>query len=402
MTASFFVHIVVIGLPCSFGVFQDEYTTNNSTFVGDHSELAVAFIGSVANSAVPFFAVMSGRLTDTFGHQVMCATGGVVLFISLGVASYATHYWHLLLTQGVIYGIACGLSYFPALTIISSYFDVNKGLATGLAVSGSGFGGLVMAPLVRYLLSEHGARWTLRFLSALSGATVLLCAVVLKPRLSPTTQKKSDFDYVTVLKDPRFMRLASLTTLVSFGYFIPFFFIPKFAVENAMSASEGALIVGLMQGASAVGRITLGFIADRVGHINTLWACITFAGVSVIAIWPFGTTFPILLLFGLAYGLPVGGFMSLLPTAIIEFFGTKDIATITGMVYTGFFIGALLGPPFAGFALDYFTKEDPETGLSTTNFLPLIGLSAGFILAGSVVLLVMKLILGKNHFFVRV
>lgn len=65
-------------------------------------------------------------------------------------------------------------------------------------------------------------------------------------------------------------------------------------------------------------------------------------------------------------------------------------------------MGALLGPPFAGFALDYLTDEDPDTGFTTTNFLPLILLSSGFIMASSAVLLTMKLILGKNKFCVRI
>lgn len=330
--ASFLVHVVVIGLPLSFGVFQDEYTTNNSTFIGDHSELAVAFIGSVANSAPPFFAIVSGRLIDTFGPQLVSSVGALMIFVSLGLASYSKYYWQLLLTQGVLYGISCGLAFFPALTIISSYFDVKKGLATGLAVSGSGFGGLLMAPLARYLLSTQGIQWTLRILAIVSGVVVFACSFVLRPRLSVTLKEKGTFDFWAVIRDARFLRLSSLTVLISFGYFIPFFFIPKFAVENRMEPSEGALIIGLMQGASAIGRITLGLIADRLGHINTLWACVTLAGTSVITIWPFGTTFPVLLLFGLTYGLSVGGFISLLPTAIVEFFGTKDIATITGMV----------------------------------------------------------------------
>ena len=76
-------------------------------------------------------------VAEVFGNRLMTAIGGLSVGASLLLASFAQSYWQLFLTQGVLFGIACPLAYFPALTIISHYFDKRKGLATGLAVSGS-------------------------------------------------------------------------------------------------------------------------------------------------------------------------------------------------------------------------------------------------------------------------
>jgi MFS family permease len=124
----------------------------------------------------------------------MAIMGGLFVGVSLLLASFATTYWQLLLTQGVMFGIACPIAYFPALTIISHYFDKRKGFATGIAVSGSGIGGLAISPIV------------------------LFPSVFLKPRLKPSTRGK--MNYVKILTDHSFIRLFLITAVSSLGYFI--------------------------------------------------------------------------------------------------------------------------------------------------------------------------------------
>ena len=329
----------------------------------------------------------------------MTAIGGLSVGASLLLASFAQSYWQLFLTQGVLFGIACPIAYFPALTIISHHFDKRKGLATGLAVSGSGIGGLAVAPLVRYLLSIYGSQRTLLFLSFGGTACVLLASVFLKPRLMPSARGK--MDYWKVVKDTRFIRLFLITAISSLGYFVPFFYVSQFAVYHGMSATQGALVVGLINGASGLGRIILGLNADIFGQLNTLWACLSLAAASVLFIWPFSTSFGILVSFGIFYGFFVGGFIYILPTFIVHLFGKKDIATITGMVYTGFFFGDLLGPPFSGVMIDALTSVDASNNL-VINFIPSILYSGSCLLVGSIILLSTKVQISNGWFFRKI
>ena len=150
---SWLVHTVVIGLPATYGVFQQYYATNPNSYVGPHSSSAISIIGSILNCLLGLVAIPAGRLAEVWGNRTMAAIGAISVGTSLLLASFAQTYWQLVLTQGVLFGISCPIAYFPALTIISHYFDKRKGLATGIAVSGSGLGGLAMSPVIRSLLS---------------------------------------------------------------------------------------------------------------------------------------------------------------------------------------------------------------------------------------------------------
>ena len=208
-------------------------------------------------------------------------------------------------------------------------------------------------------------------------------------------------DYWKIATDSRFIRLFFIAAISSLGYFVPFFYVSPFAVYNGMTASQGAIIVGILNGASGLGRIVLGFNADLFGQLNTLWFCLSLAACSILLIWPLATSFGSLIFFGLMYGFFVGGFISLLPTCIVHLFGSKDIGTITGMVYTGFFFGNIGGPPIAGAMIDALTSVD-GAGQTVINYIPSIIFSGACILVASLVLLSTKIQISHGRFFAKI
>jgi len=50
------------------------------------------------------------------------------------------------------------------MTISPTYFDKHRGFAMGTILSGSGVGGLVIAPVLRVLIDRYGVQWALRIL----------------------------------------------------------------------------------------------------------------------------------------------------------------------------------------------------------------------------------------------
>jgi len=64
-----------------------------------------------------------------------------------------------------MFGIGASLAYYPAIAAPSHYFSKQRGLATGLAVSGVGVGGLILAPATHTLIDRYDIFWTLRILS---------------------------------------------------------------------------------------------------------------------------------------------------------------------------------------------------------------------------------------------
>ena len=108
------------------------------------------------------------------------------------------------------------------------------------------------------------------------------------------------------MRDSRFILLSISVFFASFAVLVPVYFIPDFAIERLeVDLSTGAAMISAYNGASAVGRIILGFGADGfIGRINCLVLCMVVSAVSVM-IWAFSTTSFFLFLFAIVNGVGV-------------------------------------------------------------------------------------------------
>ena len=119
-----------------------------------------------------------------------------------------------------------------------------------------------------------------------------------------------------------------------------------------VSAERGALILGLSNGASFVGRILLGLVSDYVSNVKILLLCSWCTAFAVMVIWTVSRSFGTLLIMGLTFGFFAGGYVSLVPVAVAESFGTKQMASTIGLMYAAGGLGMIGGAPLAGFLLD--------------------------------------------------
>lgn len=362
--ASFLSHFIVNGSIYTFGVFLQHYS--NDLFKGKASFTTLSFVGTLQSSSMSLFGLLSGVLTDKLGYKTTLFMGNFLLTLGLAIASLSQQVWSLFLSHGLLCGIGASLVYFPIVSAPSHWFWQRRGLALGVAVAGSGAGGLVLSPAIETLIDSIGVRWTLRFLAFTSFLIVTIVGLLL--RLPPQYEikqqrKKSDSTAVqsieaglekpttlkgTILKlfkDRRFVLLLCMGFLVSLGYLAPFYLLPSYAVKIGLSSWQGALVGGVLSGASAFGRIGIGFSADYVGHINGLALCLAMSAISCAILWPIALNLGLLMTFAIIYGVFVGGFTALLPVVYADLFGVDDLATVTGIQNTSFGITTLVGTP---------------------------------------------------------
>ncbi|KAF9355801.1 hypothetical protein BGX26_006087 [Mortierella sp. AD094] len=250
-----------------------------------------------------------------------------------------------------LFGVGASLAYYPTIAVPSHHFIKKRGLATGIAVSGVGAGGPIISAYIGH--------------SELLLFCALLCVEgknyidVGQPRNEkPTNDEKyekhkldeagkaledkpSFFAALKVFKDPRFMSLSLAQFMIS-----------PYAVFIGISAERGALILGLLNGASFVGRIMLGLVSDYVSNAKVLLACAWCTAFTVLVLWTVSHSFGLLLLMGLMFGFFAGGYVSLVPVAVAQSFGTKQMASTIGLMYTAGVLGVLRGAPLAGLLLD--------------------------------------------------
>ncbi|KAK9765400.1 hypothetical protein K7432_006313 [Basidiobolus ranarum] len=315
--SSFLIHFVTLGISYTFGVYQQFYY--NDLFQQKVKMSTLSLIGTFATSFMTIFGICTGHLADRYGYRVISFIGCFFIGGGLVAASFATQPWHLYVTQGLIYGIGASLCFCPAVSLPSQWFVKYRGLATGIAVAGAGVGGLSLSPITRKLIDVVGFRWTLRIIGICAFVILSIASTLLKTRLkSPPRGALID---LSLFKQRYFQLLFSGAFILSIGYMIPFFHVSNYAVFNGMSASQGALITGFINGASAVGRVVLGLVADKLGRINAIALCVLLDSIIILVFWPFASTFSSVFAFSILYGFFGGGYISMLPVVSAELFG---------------------------------------------------------------------------------
>ncbi|KAJ3083219.1 hypothetical protein HDU99_000300 [Rhizoclosmatium hyalinum] len=296
----------------------------------------IQFVGAIGSTMLVGAGFISGRLGETFGFRTMVGVGTTLMAAALVLASFCTQIWQLMITQGFLFGFGACLCYFPSISSVSQWFDKKRSVATGIAASGSGIGGLVLSLVTQKLIATVDVQWTLRvnalILFVCLGASLPLVKQRVKTKKMPT-------DW-SVLWNRRFLLLLGTVFFAMFPNFIPSNFLPSFARDVAnLSASEGALLVALYNGSSAFGRILVGFLADfLVGRINSFILCTFLSAISMLVLWPFATF----------NGMVSGGYFVLIPVIVGQLFGVAQMASLVGMSMTLSSIGYLAGPPIAG------------------------------------------------------
>lgn len=342
VAAAFTANAVGFGILYSFTIF---FRPILDEFGGGRG--AVAIIPSVAAALMLATGAVVGRLADRYGPRRMVAGGTVLFAAGLGLASISTSILHVYLSYGLLMGLGVGAAFLPCNAAVGQWFTSRRGLATGIAVAGSGVGSVLTGPLAERLISQYDWRVATRILAAIGTALLILVAIAVRGR----GERHSSSVLGQMSAHPTFRKLYIAAFIASFGYWVPFVHIVPYARDHGVSAKQGALLVSVMGLSNIVGRILLGTIADRLGRRRILQiAVITMA--SATAAWPLAKTMGGLTLFAGTYGFFAGTFISLLFALTADYFGAERLAGISGLLNTAAALGTLLGAPAAGAIFD--------------------------------------------------
>ncbi|KAI4875273.1 hypothetical protein NFI96_002865 [Prochilodus magdalenae] len=87
-------------------------------------------------------------------------------------------------------GVGFALSYTPAIAMVGAYFSERKALAYGIAMSGSGIGTFILAPLVQLLIELYSWRGALLILGGLV-SHLCVCGALMRPLVNPRLKRSS-------------------------------------------------------------------------------------------------------------------------------------------------------------------------------------------------------------------
>jgi MFS family permease len=320
----------------------------------------VAFVGTLGNGLTwggsifvnPLLTRVEGKtFMGLDGRRWITTIGVLLMSLGFGLASLSTQVWHLLLTQGLLYGIGSSMIYFPILSIAPEYFDAHRGTAMGFILSETGVGGLIFSPSFQAMLKRFGPRWTLRFLSFLNLAISLPIALTASPSRF-IHRRPTHIDLKTTSK-PAFIFSVGAAFLSAAGNLLPGIFLPQFSVAIGYSAGFGAILLAISNGVASASQTLVGFAGDKFGRQNTLLFMVTLSLISTLAFWlgslsGGSASKGLWLAFVVFYRISNGGYNALFPTMVAEVFGMHVYTSVNGFMYFMRGLGAMVGSPVGG------------------------------------------------------
>ncbi|KAI7882517.1 MFS general substrate transporter, partial [Lichtheimia hyalospora FSU 10163] len=289
------------------------------SFAGTLMELFVDLMG-------PVFQILSAR----FGIRFVLVLGSIIMVLGLELASLSTEIYHVYLTQGVLFGSGASLLYVAAMSVPAQWFNRRRGLALGIVSSGAGIGGVVLPFVQTAVNNTLGIAWAYRVVGFICLAGNILICILVKEKY-PSHKKgatmREIFDF-TILKDVNYL-LWVISTMVSvMGYFVPFFFLPSYVTQHlGLSSEDASAITAVMAASTTFGRISIGYIADRIGRMNALIICNIISGLSSFLIWVFAYDYNTIMAFAVVFGLVCSIYFSSMSTITATIVGIDRFPT---------------------------------------------------------------------------
>lgn len=325
--------------------------------------------------------IPAGRLQDKKGPRTAVSIGGLMLGLGMILASYTNSLAWLYASYGLLVGLGIGFSYGAPIATCSKWFPDKRGLATGLVVFGFGGGSIVFAPLWSFLIEVYGWRFTFALTGIIFMALTLSLAQILRnpPKdyspsgwkpITTSASTKIEMEPMEMLRSLKFPLLwlsywfGTTSGLMVIGQ------AKQIAMELAdMDGVLASLLVSILGGFNALGRIFWGFIGDKIEREKTL-ALIFLTCLLALLVSSSLFNIQLFLAIGmLLIGFCFGGFLALYPALTSDYYGSKNLGVNYGFMFTAYGAGSILGPIMAGYFHDFHGSYLPAFHVSTALIL---------------------------------
>ncbi|WWC63733.1 uncharacterized protein I303_106338 [Kwoniella dejecticola CBS 10117] len=349
---SWFLVFATFGVSNAFGVFQSYYILDKYPERGSSE---IAWIGSLQLFLQFMMGGISGPLFDKGYFYPVVVGGGAIHVFSFFMISLCKEFWQTFLAQGVLAGIGMGLIFVPALGVISQYFKRKRGLASGIVVTGSSAGGVVLPIMLNKLIAKINFERSVQYTGILIAGLLVLGISLIRPFGGVRGHKQAGPkpDVKAFFKEPGYVLACVGVFFVAWGVFFPILFLQYFAELNGTSANLTFYMVAILNGASVVGRTLPNLIADKFGALNLITIMCFLSSAMCFAFFGAAKSTAGLVVVAILYGAASGAFVSLLAPSIFSMAKTQsEVGTRMGVTMLFLGIAALTGSPLGAAILD--------------------------------------------------
>lgn len=342
------------------------------------SKLETQIVFAVGLLSFAVVMIYAGKQLQKWGPRRLSVAGGVTLgsgYLLAGLSG-GTEFWPVLIGVGVIGGSGIGLGYVVPIAVGMRWFPERKGMITGLAVAGFGFGAMGWVKLAGNwgnLIESVGLAQTFILYGFAFALLVVVGSLwmVMPPAgwqpqgYTPPKQRAGtggdDFTPDEMLKTPQFYMIF-FTFAVSAGAGLMSIGLMKLYPMEALQASgytplEASAIAGTAMAiffsvANGVGRIAWGTISDKIGRKRSVMYMAATQGVILLLFTSMAGSETLLYLGATLIGFNFGGNFALFPALTSDEFGNGSVGKNYPLIFLSYGVGGILFPILGGYLGD--------------------------------------------------
>ena len=346
--------VAVGGSQYSFGHFVEPL---ENTFGWTRTQIGLS-LSLIAFGS--FISPLIGSLIDKQGSRRIMAFSMAVFGISYLVRPFMTELWHWYFLSVVQSFSMVGAAMLPPGKLVGLWFPENRGRVIGITAMGNNFGGMVIQPIIAFLVTVYNWKVAYAVVGALGILVSIYSYLVVKNPDSESkgileSEKNTDNLTGFTLKEAiRTKTFYAITFAILCGTFTYSSLLPQVSshlIINGVRESTASIAVSLFATCGMVGKFVFGNLSDKYGPrralVLDLCGQAIFASLLVYA----GDGLPVWVIVP-AMGFFLGAFGALYQLIVIDAFGVKHFGAIMGVIAISNAVPSFLGPIIAGMSFD--------------------------------------------------
>ncbi len=386
---------LALGAIYAWSVFTPQLTAVNGAY--QFSAGQAAWIFSIGLFFFALVMIWAGRNMAKIGPQKLAISGGVILGVGYILAGFfGNSFISQLIFIGIIGGSGIGLAYVVPIAVGVKWFPDRKGMLTGLAVAGFGFGATIWVKwagswgggLINNLelFGLDGVRSVFLLYGIIFAVMVIIGSLVMKdppkgwlpegytpPQASSSSATGAvEFDTKEVMKTPQYYMIFIVFIFSALAGLMVIYCIKLFGIDSLTYSKLGSLdithadyestrkwasaIAGTAMATYAIlnglGRIVWGVVSDKIGRKISIFLMTLIQGIIMLSFYKLGFTTTGFIVAAAIIGFNFGGNFALFPAITADFFGNKNVGRNYGLVFFAYGIAGIVGPQIAGIFKD--------------------------------------------------